>query len=206
MANRHRESLINFLNGTKPSIWKRWTQFLVDRLFPKSRCQTTARKLKRESRDEFTKHQVTTLESIIDTGHMDCVSLTIHQLGVVQVTDDSQTWNMYYCQVSSSTILVIDGLMIDEDFCAGSMPCSKLDFYSYRLLNGKRTILSIMGSGERLKPLFFWEPYQAKWPYMPKPPVFAGRLEEIAGDMNHLPTVAAPDSEFAQLEGLLERL
>ena len=155
MANRQRESLINSQNRNKPSIWDRWTQCLGDRICPKSRIQTTVTKLKRENRDEFTKHQIATLESIIDTGHIDCVSLTIHQLGVVQVTDDSQTWNMYYCQVSSSTILVIDGLRIDEDFGVGTMPCSHPDFYTYRLLNDKRTILSIMGSGERLKPLFF---------------------------------------------------
>lgn len=52
-------------------------------------------------------------------------------------------------------ILVLDGLMIDEDFCKGSMLCSRLDLYSYRLLTAKHSILSIAGSGEHLKPLFF---------------------------------------------------
>lgn len=113
---------------------------------------------------------------------------------------------MYYCQVSDSTILVLDGLMIDEDFCAGSMPCSRLDIYSYRLLNGKHTILSIVGSGERLWPLFCWEPHKAKWPNMPKPCVFAGNLELMACDMNKLATPPAPYSVLKQLEGLVQRL
>jgi hypothetical protein len=96
--------------------------------------------------------------------------------------------------------------MIDEDFCAGSMPCSRLDLYSYRLLNGKYTILSIVGSGERLKPLFCWEAHKAKWPYMPKPCVFAGNLELMACDMNKLATPPARYSDLKHLECLVQLL
>jgi hypothetical protein len=151
-------------------------------------------------------HQIAALESIIELGRIDKVTLAIHQVAIVRQTDDSQTWNMYYCQVSDSTILVLDGLMIDEDFCAGSMPCSRLDLYSYRLLNGKYTILSIVGSGERLKPLFCWEAHKAKWPYMPKPCVFAGNLELMACDMNKLATPPARYSDLKHLECLVQLL